>query len=53
MLLQVCEAPRFMETHEDWIHELKLARLRGQLKAGADQLDRSEGITIKSKTAFQ
>ena len=36
------EALRFMDTHEDWIHELKLARLREQLKAGTDQLDRGE-----------
>ena len=34
------EALRFMETHEDWIHELKLAHLREQLKVGVDQLDR-------------
>ncbi|MGB5458266.1 MAG: type II toxin-antitoxin system ParD family antitoxin, partial [Gammaproteobacteria bacterium] len=37
------EALRFMETHEDWIHEIKLTRLREQLKVGADQLDRAEG----------
>ena len=29
------EALRFMETHEDWIHEIKLTRLREQLKVGA------------------
>lgn len=46
------EALRFMDTHEDWIHELKLARLREQLKAGADQLDRGEGIAIESGTAL-
>jgi len=46
------EALRFMETHEDWIHEIKLARLREQLKVGADQLDRREGITIESKSAL-
>ena len=43
------EALRFMETHEDWIHEVKMARLREQLKAGTDQLDRGEGIVIESK----
>ena len=43
------EALRFMDTHEDWIHEIKLARLREQLSVGIEQLDRGEGITIKSK----
>lgn len=46
------EALRFMETHEDWIHEIKLTRLREQLKAGADQLDRGEGIVVESKSAL-
>ncbi len=46
------EALRFMDTHEDWIHEVKLARLREQLKAGTDQLDRGEGIAIESKAAL-
>ncbi|MCP5407416.1 MAG: type II toxin-antitoxin system ParD family antitoxin [Chromatiaceae bacterium] len=46
------EALRFMETHEDWIHEIKLARLREQLKVGTDQLDRGEGITVESKSAL-
>ncbi|PCK08736.1 MAG: type II toxin-antitoxin system ParD family antitoxin [Alteromonadaceae bacterium] len=48
----ICEALRFMDTHEDWMHEVTLARLRKQLKVGADQLDRGEGIVIKSKTAL-
>lgn len=46
------EALRFMDTHEDWIREVKLARLREQLKAGTDQLDRAEGIAIESKAAL-
>ena len=46
------EALRFMDTHEDWIHEIKLARLREQLTVGAEQLDRGEGITIESETAL-
>ena len=46
------EALRFMETHEDWIHELKLARLREQLKVGLDQLNLGEGIEIESKSAL-
>ncbi len=46
------EALRFMDTHEDWIHEVKLARLREQLKVGTDQLDCGEGIAIESKAAL-
>lgn len=46
------EALRFMDTHEEWIRELKLARLREQLKIGIDQLDRGEGIVIESKSAL-
>ncbi len=42
------EALRFMDTHEEWIHEIKLAHLRDQLKVGADQLERGEGIAIES-----
>ncbi|MDR9502669.1 MAG: type II toxin-antitoxin system ParD family antitoxin, partial [Desulfurivibrionaceae bacterium] len=30
------EALRFMDTHEEWIHEIKLARLREQLQIGVD-----------------
>ncbi|MES9949577.1 MAG: type II toxin-antitoxin system ParD family antitoxin [Candidatus Thiodiazotropha sp.] len=45
------EAPRFMETHDDWIHEIKLTRLREQLNVGADQLDHAEGIAIESIAA--
>jgi antitoxin ParD1/3/4 len=46
------EALRFMETHEDWIHEIKLTRLREQLKVGVDELDRGEGIAAESKSAL-
>ena len=46
------EALRFMDTHEDWIQEIKLARLREQLKAGIDQLDQGEGIAIESRAAL-
>jgi len=44
------EALRFMDTHEDWIHELKLARLREQLKTGAEQLERGDGTQLESKS---
>ncbi len=46
------EALRFMDIHEDWIQELKLARLREQLQVGVNQLERGEGITIQSKEAL-
>ncbi len=46
------EALRFMETHEDWIHEIKLTRLREQLRVGTDQLEHAEGIAIESKAAL-
>ncbi len=46
------EALRFMEMHEDWIHEIKLARLREQLKAGLEQLDQRKGIAIESRSAL-
>ena len=46
------EALRFMETHEDWVKELKLAQLREQLKVGSDQLDRGDSTTIESKQAL-
>jgi antitoxin ParD1/3/4 len=46
------EALRFMETHEEWIHEIKLSRLREQLRVGVDQLDRGEGIGVESKSAL-
>jgi len=45
----VREALRFMDTHEDWIHEIKLAQLREQLAVGVKQLDRGEGTAIESK----
>jgi len=47
------DALRFMENHEDWIHEVKLARLREQLKVGIDQLDSGEGINIESRTELE
>ena len=46
------EALRFMETHEDWIHEIKLGHLKAQLQIGVEQLDRGEGIAIQSTGAL-
>lgn len=45
----VREALRFVETHEEWINELKLARLREQLQEGILQLNQGQGIRIDSK----
>lgn len=46
------EALRFMESHEDWINEIKVARLREQLSVGTAQLERGEGFTIASKESL-
>ncbi|MFP1683442.1 type II toxin-antitoxin system ParD family antitoxin [Alloalcanivorax sp. C16-1] len=35
------EALSFVETHEEWINEIKPARLREQLREGVNQLDRT------------
>ncbi len=43
------EALRFMDAHEDWIHEIKIAHLREQLNIGLTQLDQGQGITVESK----
>lgn len=43
------EALRFMETHEEWIAEIKLAHLREQLQMGIDQLDHGKGMTARSR----
>lgn len=45
----VREALRFMDAHEDWIQEVKLARLREQLQTGVDQLKKGQGIKVQSK----
>ncbi len=43
------EALRFMETHEEWINEIKLARLREQINIGLSQLQQGQGTAIESK----
>jgi antitoxin ParD1/3/4 len=43
------EALRFMDTHEEWIYEIKLARLREQLKTGIDQLQQGHGIRVETQ----
>ena len=46
------EALRFVDSHEEWINQSKLAKLREQLQLGVDQLDSGKGVTIKSKAAL-
>ncbi len=46
------EALRFMETHEDWVHEIKLAHLREQINIGLAQLNQGQGTAIESKESL-
>lgn len=43
------EALRFMETNEEWVREIRLARLRVQLQIGVDQLAQGQGSRVTSK----
>ena len=47
------EAMRFMDTHEDWIHDLKIAKLREQIQVGIDQMNQSTGKAIESRADLQ
>ena len=38
------EALRFMETHEEWLREIKLEKLRREIQLGLGQLDRGESM---------
>lgn len=44
------EALRFMDTHDDWIRELKIAKLREELQIGINQVNEGAGTTIDSKS---
>ena len=46
------EALRFMDSHDDWIHEIKLARLREQISTGLDQLDQGQGKFVDSRESL-
>ena len=46
------EALRFMDTHEDWVKEIKLAHLRKQLQIGVKQLDNGEGFIVESQVSL-
>ena len=43
------EALRFMATHEEWIYQMKLDRLRQEVAIGAEQAERGEfvGRTVR------
>ena len=43
------EALRFMDSQEEWVNEIKLARLREQLQEGVDQLEQGKGTVIESR----
>lgn len=47
------EALRFMDTHEDWIHDLKISKLREQIQVGIDQMNQSTGKAIESRADLQ
>jgi antitoxin ParD1/3/4 len=38
------EALRFMETHEEWIYQIKLEKLRSEVSRRLDQLDLEESV---------
>lgn len=48
----VREALRFVDMHEDWIAEVKLANLRQQIQLGLQQLDEGQGLEIDSRQAL-
>ncbi|WP_426414765.1 type II toxin-antitoxin system ParD family antitoxin [Aestuariirhabdus sp. LZHN29] len=46
------EALRFMDAHEEWVQEVKIALLRKQIQVGVEQLENGEGTVIDSKDAL-
>jgi antitoxin ParD1/3/4 len=42
------ESLRFMETHEEWIYQIKLEKLRSEVSKGLDQLDLGESVDGRS-----
>ena len=45
----VREALRFMETHDEWVRELKLAQLKQQLQQGINDLDEGNSTLLASE----
>ena len=41
----VRESLRFMQMHEEWIHQLKLKQLKNQLQIGIKQLDAGDSVS--------
>ncbi len=46
------EALRFMDAHEEWINEIRIAHLREQLNIGLAQLEQGQGIAVESKASL-
>ncbi len=44
----ICDSLRFMETHEEWIYQIKLEKLRNEITKGLEQLDRGESVDGRS-----
>jgi len=42
------ESLRFMETHEEWIYQIKLEKLRSEVNKGLEQLNRAESVDGRS-----
>ena len=42
------ESLRFMETHEEWIYQIKLEKLRNEVSKGLGQLDLGESVDGRS-----
>ncbi len=47
------EALRFMDSHDDWIHDIKLSRLREQISTSLAQLDQGQGTVIDSRESLE
>lgn len=44
------EALRFMETHDEWIRVLKLAKLKEQLGVGIEQIAQGQSTRISTES---
>lgn len=38
------EAIRFMESHDEWIYQMKLEKLKSEVKKGLGQLDKGDSV---------
>ncbi|WDE08061.1 hypothetical protein SG34_014870 [Thalassomonas viridans] len=46
------EALRFMDSHEKWLSDIKLSRLREQLLPALNQLNTGDGIKLSSEESL-